>query len=74
MNKENPSQRTDRELGMDRNIPRRDFLNGAAMAIGAALLPGRLSLEGKKIDEPQKSARLQSTHFDRPARKPSRIV
>src|SRR6266403_2370362 len=53
MNKENPSQRTDRELGMDRNIPRRDFLNGAAMTIGAALLPGTLSPEGKKIDEVQ---------------------
>jgi spermidine dehydrogenase len=53
MNKENPSQRTDRELGMDRNIPRRDFLNGAAMTIGAALLPGTLGPEGKKIDEPQ---------------------
>src|SRR5712671_4526557 len=53
MNKENPSQRRDRELGMDRNIPRRDFLNGAAMTIGAALLPGTLSPEVKKIDEPQ---------------------
>ena len=27
---------TDKELGMDRNITRRDFMNGAAMAIGAA--------------------------------------
>ena len=53
MSKENPSQRTDRELGMDRNIPRRDFLNGAAMTIGAALLPGTLSPEGKNIEEPQ---------------------
>src|SRR6266404_2733839 len=53
MNKENPSQRTDRELGMDRNIPRRDFLNGAAMTIGAALLPGTPNPEGKKIDEAQ---------------------
>jgi hypothetical protein len=52
MNKENPSQRRDRELGMDRNIPRRDFLNGAAMTIGAALLPATLSPEGRKIDEP----------------------
>ena len=52
MNKENPSQGTDRELGMDRNIPRRDFLNGAAMTIGGALLPGTLSPEVKKIDEP----------------------
>jgi len=29
----------DRELGMDREITRRDFLNGAAMAIGATSLP-----------------------------------
>ncbi|MEM9289606.1 MAG: NAD(P)-binding protein, partial [Pseudomonadota bacterium] len=29
-----------RLLGMDRDISRRDFLNGSAMAIGAALLPG----------------------------------
>jgi hypothetical protein len=29
----------DRELGMDRPITRRDFLNGAAMAIGAAVIP-----------------------------------
>ena len=27
----------DRELGMDRPIARRDFLNGAAVAIGATL-------------------------------------
>ncbi|MGB7728682.1 MAG: NAD(P)-binding protein [Candidatus Acidiferrum sp.] len=31
----------DRELGMDRPIPRRDFLNGVSVAIGASLLqPG----------------------------------
>jgi spermidine dehydrogenase len=53
MKKENPKQHPDRELGMDRNIPRRDFLNGAAMTIGAALLPGTLSPERKKIDEVQ---------------------
>ena len=53
MNKENPSQRTDRELGMDRNIPRRDFLNGAAMAIGSALLPGRLATGNPGADEAQ---------------------
>jgi spermidine dehydrogenase len=29
----------DRELGMDRNITRRDFLNGAAVTIGAAAIP-----------------------------------
>jgi spermidine dehydrogenase len=39
MKNENRCEFTDRELGMDRVIPRRDFLNGAAMAIGATLLP-----------------------------------
>jgi spermidine dehydrogenase len=32
----------DRYLGMDRPITRRDFMNGAAMAIGAAMIPGRM--------------------------------
>ena len=52
MNKGNPTQRTDRELGMGRDIPRRDFLNGAALTIGAALLPG-LHSNKTKSDEPQ---------------------
>jgi len=39
MTDQDRSKFTDRELGMDRAIPRRDFLNGAAMTIGAALLP-----------------------------------
>src|SRR5215467_130403 len=44
MSKENPEPLSDRELGMDRAIPRRDFLNGAALAIGsAALFPVGLS-------------------------------
>ena len=29
----------DRQLGMNANISRRDFLNGASLAIGASLLP-----------------------------------
>ena len=29
----------DRELGMDRRITRRDFLNGVALTVGAAMLP-----------------------------------
>jgi len=33
------SESYDRYLGMDRPITRRDFMNGAAMAIGAAMLP-----------------------------------
>ena len=34
-------KKSDRELGMDREINRRDFLNGASIAIaGAVLAPG----------------------------------
>ena len=32
----------DRELGMDRGITRRDFLNGVALTVGAAMLPSDL--------------------------------
>ncbi len=32
-------KRQDRELGMDRDITRRDFLSGVSMAIGASILP-----------------------------------
>ena len=52
MSEENPKNYSDRELGIDRAIPRRDFLNGAAMAVGSALLPN--SLRAKDAgDEPQ---------------------
>ena len=40
MTDDKPRLISERELGMDRAIPRRDFLNGAAMAIGSAILPG----------------------------------
>ena len=56
MNKENPAQQSDRELGMGRDIPRRDFLNGAAMTIGAALLPPGLHSNQTKSDELQNHA------------------
>jgi spermidine dehydrogenase len=36
------SDRSDRELGMKRNITRRDFLNGVAVTAGAALMPWHL--------------------------------
>src|SRR6516225_147794 len=39
---ENPEERRDRELGMHREITRRDFLNGVATGAGAALLGGPL--------------------------------
>jgi spermidine dehydrogenase len=34
------TKKRDRELGMDRKIPRRDFLNGMSVAVGGSLLPG----------------------------------
>lgn len=34
---------TDRQLGMDKAITRRDFLNGVSIAVGASLLPGTAS-------------------------------
>ena len=41
---------------MGRDIPRRDFLNGAAMTIGVALLPPGLGSNETKGDEPQNHA------------------
>ena len=43
----------DRELGMDRSITRRDFLNGAAMTIGAAAVPSGALQSGAQAAEPQ---------------------
>jgi spermidine dehydrogenase len=48
------SDYTDRELGMDRRITRRDFLNGVAVTAGAALLPWQLFAAGD--GDPEKSA------------------
>ena len=44
---------TDKELGMDCRITRRDFMNGAAMAIAAAMTPRLLrSKEAEPQDRP----------------------
>jgi spermidine dehydrogenase len=40
------SHPTDRELGMHRNITRRDFLNGVAVTAGAAMMPWHLLAAG----------------------------
>jgi spermidine dehydrogenase len=44
----------DRELGMDRKITRRDFINGVAVTAGAAMMPWHLL--GDEPAEPEKSA------------------
>ena len=38
-------KKQDRELGMDRDITRRDFLSGASVAIGASMLPAASSAQ-----------------------------
>lgn len=43
----------DRELGMDRPITRRDFMNGAAMLVGAAVIPGAGIFHQAQDAEPQ---------------------
>ena len=43
----------DRYLGMDRPITRRDFMNGAAMVIGAAMLPQGHAFGAANPAEPQ---------------------
>ncbi len=45
----------DRELGMSRRIPRRDFLNGAAFAAGASLASPEFLLGFDSPSDPEKS-------------------
>jgi spermidine dehydrogenase len=45
----------DRELGMYRPITRRDFLNGSAIAIGAAIIPSRVLAIFHQQVEPEES-------------------
>lgn len=47
------SDQNDRELGMKRNITRRDFLNGVAVSAGAAMMPWQLFAAGD--NDPEKS-------------------
>jgi spermidine dehydrogenase len=49
------SKEYDRHLGMDRPITRRDFMNGAAVAIGGSLLPGGSFAWPKETEQPNKS-------------------
>src|SRR5580692_11537175 len=44
---------SDRELGMKRNVTRRDFLNGVAVTAGAAMMPWHLFAAGD--NDPEKS-------------------
>src|ERR1700729_3064385 len=52
MRQEGRGRARDRELGTDRPIARRDFLNGAAIAIGAALAGPAFGESGELQDHP----------------------
>ena len=56
MTENNGNGLNDKQLGMDRSIRRRDFLNGAAMTIGTALLPQSPIAGAAKLDQPQNHA------------------
>jgi spermidine dehydrogenase len=45
------SNLTDRELGMNRRITRRDFLNGVAVTAGAALIPDQMLAQGENVPQ-----------------------
>jgi len=57
---------TDKELGMDRMISRRDFMNGAAMAIGGAAIAGRTNLFGQSASA-QTAEAQNKPGYDPPA-------
>ena len=50
------SKITDKDLGMDRGISRRDFLNGVAVTAGASLLPPHLAAALEPDFDPEKAA------------------
>src|SRR5271170_4752107 len=47
------SDQIDRELGMHRNITRRDFLNGVAVTAGAAMMPMPWDLSAAGVGDGQ---------------------
>ena len=67
--------RSDRELGMDRAITRRDFLNGVSVTIGGALTPPALLEAAGELQQavPAPDRRLPAG-ADRHARQPPGLV
>lgn len=57
---------SDKELGMDRNISRRDFMNGAAMAIGGGVVSRQAKLFGQITAAPGEEAQNRAG-YDPPA-------
>ena len=54
----------DQELGMSRDITRRDFLNGVALTLGAAIVPSPLfaKMQGQADDYPPARTGLRGSH------------
>ncbi len=52
----------DKELGMRRDITRRDFLNGVALTVGAAMVPSPLFAHDKEDDYPPARTGLRGSH------------
>jgi spermidine dehydrogenase len=50
------SNNSDKDLGMDRSITRRDFLNGVALTIGSTLIPSSALAFGDAPFAPEKAA------------------
>jgi spermidine dehydrogenase len=65
LNDKRDRELSDRELGMHRNITRRDFLNGVALTAGAAMMPWHL-LAAADAD-PQNSDPEKSPNYYPPA-------
>lgn len=56
MGDSNDAVRNDKDLGMDRGITRRDFLNGLAFSAGASILPAHLLAALQHDLDPEKSS------------------
>jgi spermidine dehydrogenase len=50
MSQDDHDSKQDRELGMQRGITRRDFLNGVAVTVGASLLPAGVLAQDSGAD------------------------
>lgn len=64
---EEPLSQSDRSLGMDRDITRRDFINGVAMAAGSLALPaGALAADemgaAASTDYPPQRTGMRGSH------------
>jgi spermidine dehydrogenase len=56
------SEFSDRELGMDRSITRRDFVNGMAVAIGSLGIPRSLSAQQTPANYPPERTGMRGSH------------